>query len=89
MTRVVSLKAVEQLKQQVRGRVIEPGDDGYDAARSVWNAMIDRRPALIVQCTGVADVIASVRLAREHDLLVAVRGGGTASRDSRPATTGS
>jgi hypothetical protein len=76
MTRVVSLKAVEQLKQKVRGRVIEPGDDGYDAARSVWNAMIDRRPALIVRCTGVADVIASVRLAREHDLLVAVRGGG-------------
>ncbi len=56
--------------------MIEPGDDGYDVARTVWNAMIDRRPALIVQCTCVADVVAAVRFARDHDYIVAVRGGG-------------
>jgi FAD binding domain len=56
--------------------VIGPGEEGYDEARSIWNAMIDRRPAAIVRCSGTADVIAAVRFAREHDRLVAVRGGG-------------
>ncbi len=60
----------------VRGRVLTSADDGYDIQRSVWNAMIDRRPGAIVQCAGSADVAASVRFAREHDLLVSVRGGG-------------
>lgn len=68
--------AVEKLRATVRGALLSPGHDGYDAARSIPNAMIDRRPAVIARCTGAADVIACVRFAREHNLLVAVRGGG-------------
>ena len=52
------------------------GDDGYDGARAVWNAMIDRRPALIARCRSTADVVAAVALRREHDLPVSIRGGG-------------
>ncbi|MCL7454947.1 MAG: FAD-dependent oxidoreductase, partial [Anaerolineae bacterium] len=67
---------IQALKAQVRGEVLEPGDEGYDGARSVWNAMIDRRPALIVRPTGAADVIAAVDLARERGLLLSAKGGG-------------
>lgn len=67
---------VEKLRADFRGALIGPDDPGYDEARKVWNAMIDRRPALIARCAGVADVLSAVRFAREHDLLVAVRGGG-------------
>jgi FAD/FMN-containing dehydrogenase len=63
------------LQSQVRGDVIAPGDQRYDAARKVYNAMIDKRPALIVRCTGVADVIAAVKAARAAQLSIAVRGG--------------
>jgi FAD/FMN-containing dehydrogenase len=58
------------------GRMILPDDECYDATRKVWNLSIDRRPAVIVQCKGVADVIRAVRFARQHDLRIAVRGGG-------------
>ena len=57
-------------------RLITPSDAPYEDARRVWNGMIDRRPARIARCRGVADVIRSVRFAREHEVLVAVRGGG-------------
>ena len=57
----------------LRGPLLRPGDDGYDAARQVWNGMIDRRPALIARCAGPADVIAAVRFARTHRLLLAVQ----------------
>jgi FAD/FMN-containing dehydrogenase len=61
------------------GELVAPGDPGYDDARRIWNGAIDRRPGLIARCTGVADVVAAVRFARERDLLVAVHGGGTGS----------
>lgn len=66
----------ERLARAVRGEVLQPGDGGYDEARAVWNGMIDKRPAVIVRCRGAADVIAAVNFARDHDLLLAVRGGG-------------
>jgi FAD/FMN-containing dehydrogenase len=70
-------KAVaDELKGRVRGPLLQPGDPGYDGARSVWNAMIDRRPAMIVQCLGTADVAACVRSAREHGLPLSIKGGG-------------
>ncbi len=68
--------AVEQFKSKLRGTLLRPGERGYDEARQIWNAMIDRRPALIARCAGVADVLQSVELARGQGLLVAVRGGG-------------
>ena len=58
------------------GEIVRPDDPGYDAARAVWNSMIDRRPALIVRPTGTDDVVAALRFAREQDLIVAVRCGG-------------
>lgn len=64
------------LQASLRGVLIQPGDPGYDAARQVYNAMIDKRPALIARCADVADVIAAVNFGRENNLLVAVRGGG-------------
>ncbi len=67
---------VKRFKADLRGEILQPGDEGYDAARTIWNAMIDKRPALIARCTGVADVIAVVNFARANDLLLAVRAGG-------------
>lgn len=67
---------LQAFQSRLRGTLIRPGDDRFDAARRVWNGMIDKTPALIARCAGVADVIDAVRLARDHDLLVAVRGGG-------------
>ncbi len=66
----------QEFAANFRGQLIRSRDDGYDGARAVFNAMIDRRPALIARCAGVADVIAAVNFARENDLQVAVRGGG-------------
>ena len=59
-----------------RGDVLAPGDEGYEQARWTWNAMFDKRPALIARCSGVADVIAGVNFARENGMLLSVRGGG-------------
>jgi FAD/FMN-containing dehydrogenase len=69
-------QAVEELRTVLRGPVFSPGDEGYDEARSIWNAMIDKRPAAIARCTGVADVIDVVNFARKHGALLSVRGGG-------------
>ncbi len=65
-----------KLPSQLDGRVITPADAEYDETRSVWNAMVDRRPRLIVRCASVADVVAAVRTARECDLEIGVRCGG-------------
>ncbi len=73
---MISQSAIQKFRESLRGVSFCPGEQGYDAARTVPNAMIDRRPAVIARCAGAADVVACVRFAREQDLLVAVRGGG-------------
>jgi FAD/FMN-containing dehydrogenase len=72
----ISQDTVAALRGKLRGVVALPGEDGYDAARTIWNAMIDRRPGLVVRCLGAADVAHAVTFAREEKLLVAVRAGG-------------
>ncbi len=72
----IAADQVEALRASLRGTVCVPGDDGYDAARTIWNAMVDKRPGLIVRCAGAADVKRAVKFARANGLLVAVRGGG-------------
>lgn len=67
---------VQELSASLRGQPLRAGDDGYDEARKIWNGMIDKRPALIARCAGVADVINCVDFARANNLLVAARGGG-------------
>jgi FAD/FMN-containing dehydrogenase len=68
--------ALSELEGSFRGQVVRPGDPDYDEHRRVWNGSIDRFPALVARCSGVADVIAAVKLARDTGLVVAVRGGG-------------
>ena len=72
----VSDEQLAELRMTIQGAVLTPADTDYEDARVVSNGMIDRRPALIIQCSGVADVIDAVNFAREHQLLTAVRGGG-------------
>ncbi len=67
---------IERFAAAHHGPCLTPGDAGYDSARVIWNGSIDRRPAIIAQCSGADDVIQAVNLAREHNLRVAVRGGG-------------
>jgi FAD/FMN-containing dehydrogenase len=68
--------ALRELRGTLSGTVLEPSDDGYDEARTVFNAMIDRRPAAIAQCEGPDDVAAALRVGREEGLAIAVRSGG-------------
>lgn len=68
--------AIQDFRARLRGPLLQPGDHGYDVARTVWNAMIDHHPALIVRAQGVADGIATMNFAREHDLLLSIKGGG-------------
>ncbi len=69
-------EAVDTLRTQIRGTVALPGEPGYEQARTIWNAMIDRRPALVVRAVGAADVVQAVNFARERHLVLAIRGGG-------------
>jgi FAD/FMN-containing dehydrogenase len=75
-TRIIGDATVAELAAELRGHIIRPGDDDYDDARALWNAMHDRHPALIVRCAGTADVVAALRFARSQSLEIAVRGGG-------------
>ena len=68
--------ALSALQDHTRGEVIGPDDAGYDGCRTVWNTMVDRRPARIARCRGAADFLAAIAFAREHDILCSVRGGG-------------
>ena len=79
----------EGLQRSLAGRVIVPGDDEYDAARRCFNALVDRRPAVIARCRGAADVATAFDFARAHELPVAVRGGGHNLLDTASSTTGS
>ena len=72
----VDVEALAGLRETVRGPVLAPDDPGYDEARSIWNALIDRRPALIVQCSGAADVVDAVNFAREQGLVLSIKAGG-------------
>ena len=67
---------VQKLRDEFGGWLLQPGDDGYDAARSVWNGAIDRRPALIARCRSSVDVAAALRCAQRTGLEIGVRGGG-------------
>jgi FAD/FMN-containing dehydrogenase len=73
---VLGETAVRQLQASLHGELLLPNNDKYEETRKVWNGMVDKRPALIARCAGVADVSAAVTFAREKDLLVSVRGGG-------------
>jgi FAD/FMN-containing dehydrogenase len=68
-------EAVQGFIEKIRGAVLRAGDPGYDDARAIWNGFIDRRPALIVQCTGAADVVEAVNFAREQNLLLSIKAG--------------
>ena len=68
--------SIAELGENFRGPIFQPGDDGYDEARVIYNAMIDKRPRIIARCTNVADVIAAVKFGRANDLDTAIRGGG-------------
>jgi FAD/FMN-containing dehydrogenase len=70
---VAQQTALEALKANLRGELLTSECAGYAEARSIWNAMIDRRPALIIRCVGAADVIRAVDFARKNELLLAVR----------------
>lgn len=75
-TQPLEPKLIENLRARLRGPLLLPGEPAYDEARSLWNAMIDRRPGLIARCLGVADVVACVQFAREHGLTLSIKGGG-------------
>src|SRR5512132_2642480 len=76
MAQPIDEKVITDLRARLRGPLLLPGDQGYDESRSVWNAMIDRRPAAIARCLGAADVVACVNIARERDLPLCIKGGG-------------
>ncbi|HYY07526.1 MAG TPA: FAD-binding oxidoreductase [Actinomycetota bacterium] len=77
-TEPIGAEAFAELRASFRGALLRPAEEGYDEGRRIWNGAIDRRPALIARCAGADDVAQAVRFAREHRLLVSVRGGGHA-----------
>src|SRR5512140_1470675 len=67
---------IESLKTRLKGPLLTSGDAGFEESRTVWNAMIDKKPAFVVRCLGTADVIACMQFVREHNLLLCIKGGG-------------
>ena len=80
-------QTIDRLSEHVRGEVITPDDAGYEEARKVYNAMIDRRPSVVVRCTSTDDVVAAVNFARENELPWPFAAAVTASPASAPPTT--
>ena len=77
MTTTIPMEeAIDALRERLRGPLLTPGGDGFEEATLLWNGMIDKTPALVVQPTGTADVAAAVDFARDHGLALATRGGG-------------
>ena len=72
----ISDETIAQLSGKVKGRLVLPGDQSYDEVREIWNAMIDRRPAVIVQCAEADDVPHAILFARENGLAISIRGAG-------------
>lgn len=75
-TTILNDTDLEGLKTALRGQFVGPGEAAYDEARTIWNAMIDRRPGAVARCAGAADVVRAVRFARDHDLELSIRAGG-------------
>ena len=73
---MISPSMIDRFKASFRGQILRPGEQGYDEARKIHNAMIDRHPAIIARCAGVADVIASIKFAREQKAAASVLGTG-------------
>ncbi|MFW6075038.1 MAG: FAD-binding oxidoreductase [Chloroflexota bacterium] len=73
---VIATTRVDELSKTFQGKIIQPGDPDYDDARSLWNGMIDKKPALIAQCASDEDVAAAIKFARENDIPLSVKGGG-------------
>jgi hypothetical protein len=76
LSQSLEVASLGKLREDFRGQLILPGDREYGESRLVWNAIADRYPAIVARCTGVDDVVAALRFARERDLVIAVRGGG-------------
>ncbi len=82
--KTIGSEAVQALGQAMRGQLLLPGQEGYDSARIIWNAMIDKRPAVVARCAGVADIMRCVAFTREHDLLRAAPGARSATSITKP-----
>ncbi|MDA4128956.1 MAG: FAD-binding oxidoreductase [Thaumarchaeota archaeon] len=74
--RTIAETVIQDFKSNLRGPLLRPGTPGYEDARRIWNANIEKHPAFIAKCTGVADIVHSVKFARENNLLVSIKGGG-------------
>jgi FAD/FMN-containing dehydrogenase len=80
---------IQEFESGLHGRILRAGDADYDVARRHYNALINKHPALIVQCAGVGDVIDAVNFARTHRILVAVRSGATCASEHAPLSLSS
>ena len=69
-------EALDGLRLRLKGPILLPGDSGYEESRTVWNAMINKKPVFVVKCVGTADVIECVNFARQNDILLCIKGGG-------------